>query len=154
MPSSRTRPTRNPMFHRVLGNVSDIEAHDKSEEENNLEEEFSHIEKNDRLYFFEKLTMTRLKQILFLGMTSGAFPWKWNKTQYRIDKFSPTLSKCWKLFRNLLLLPTCCIIIFQIYTFWQLASSGSGAVLCFRRCRSCSRPSGGCPNRCAASPRG
>lgn len=132
VPSSRTRPTRNPMFHRNTDEACDIENEQsiselpstdqneqtKSESNSKTENELS------RPYFFDKTTMSRLKHIMFLGMTTGTFPWKWDNSKHKIEQFSPTFLKLWKLFRLLFAIQSCCITVFQAHVFWQLASSG------------------------------
>lgn len=132
VPSSRTRPTRNPMFHRNPDESCDIESgqsiselpsndqndQTKSESNSKTESELS------RPYFFDKTTMSRLKHIMFLGMTTGTFPWKWDNSKHKIEQFSPIFLQVWKLFRLLFAIQSCCITVFQAHVFWQLASSG------------------------------
>lgn len=130
--SSRTRPTRNPLFHHNSQESFDVEDGQPQTEdslqdstEKNQFEQNPNIGTNDRPYLLGSHTLSRLKQILFLGMTSGTFPWKWDKSKHQIYNFSPKFSKGWELFRALFAFQTCCITIFQVYIFWQTASSGN-----------------------------
>ncbi len=132
VPSSRTRPTRNPMFHRNPDKVYDIEnGQPPSEPPSDDQREEIQLEPNpktepiSRPYLLDKLTLTRLKHIIFLGRTTGTFPWTWDNKEHKITTFSPVYTKCWKLFRFLFTIQTCCITVFQAHIFWNLASSGT-----------------------------
>lgn len=76
----------------------------------------------ERPHLLDKATMNRLRQLLVLGASSGAFPWTWNKKEYRIDKWNPTLEKLWKFQWCFVTIQTACLTIFQFYSFFTRVS--------------------------------
>ncbi|ODM90022.1 Glucose 1,6-bisphosphate synthase [Orchesella cincta] len=116
---SGKRATRDPAFHLEEGENEEDE--DEQARPPNIptyipmktREEYI----KDRPYFLDKTTMTRLKQILILGMFSGTFPWKWNSKTHRIDKWSPTFEKLWNFQWFFVTIQTALLTGFQFYSF-------------------------------------
>jgi len=77
-----------------------------------------------RPFFLNKKTMNRLRQLLLLGMTSGAFPWTWNKKTNRIDKWSPGMERWWYYMWAVTTVQTSILTGFQIYSFFARMTTG------------------------------
>ncbi|CAL8111301.1 unnamed protein product [Orchesella dallaii] len=119
VPQSGRRVTRDPAFHSM---------EDGYDEEDDFHANPSNIPTyipiksreeyvKERPYFLDKTTMTRLKQILLLGMCSGTFPWKWNSKTHQIDRWSPILEKLWDYQWFFVTIQTACLTGFQFYSF-------------------------------------
>lgn len=67
--------------------------------------------------------MSRLQQILFLGLYSGTFLWKWDENDQRICKLSRKYQKLYQRFRVLFVIQILCIVLYQIYILRRVASS-------------------------------
>lgn len=72
-----------------------------------------------RPYLLDQTVMARLKQLILLGKTSGAFPWSWNKKEHRIDKWGSLMEGLWKCSWAFFTLQTLCLTIFQFYSFYS-----------------------------------
>lgn len=131
------RVTRNPNFH-----VIDIEKENEvhfldnqgpkmpDPEPNDIDNEFEkcprHPTLQNRSHFLDPSTMSRLRQLLLLGMTSGSYPWIWNAKEYRIDKWSPLLEKLWYCQWYPWFIQTVCLACFQFYSFFNHISQSDG----------------------------
>jgi hypothetical protein len=125
--SSATRITRDPTF-----NLRMEEEEEFSYSENGLDDDaFSrpgsawessrdksaHVLTRPNL--LDKTVMTRLRQLLLLGMTSGAFPWTWNKKTTRIDKWPRWAERLWIYFWIFSTIQTTFLTGFQFYSFYS-----------------------------------
>ncbi|CAL8132912.1 unnamed protein product [Orchesella dallaii] len=124
--TNKLRVTRNPIFH-------------MENQENNYEEEVNDhydVEKApnaeilgvaDRPYFLDKQTITRLRQVLLLGMFSGTFPWRWNARTHRVDKWSPAWEKSWKILWAIHFIQTSVLTLYQCYFLIKSIPKGPNA---------------------------
>lgn len=135
--SSRHRVTRDPGF--TLPEVEDnFDYNDGSlgdyYEEEDVELGYGHSrrpgstfvdatrksqEALDRPYLLDSTVMARLKQLVLLGKTSGAFPWSWNKKEHRIDRWSPTWERVWVAIWAFVTIQTLLLTMFQFYSFYS-----------------------------------
>ncbi|CAL8131196.1 unnamed protein product [Orchesella dallaii] len=115
--SSRSRVTRNPLFHEESEESSQEEK--DSDDDTEKASEFDASGMTDRPYFLDKWTMIRLRHIILLGMFSGAFPWKWNAKKHRIDNWSLGWEKAWKIQWLIFTIQTSLLSIFQVYALWH-----------------------------------
>jgi hypothetical protein len=127
-----SRPTRNANFHQFPGTIAE-----EFEEEFGEEEEIVHNFDFDdeasghrpdanhhRPHFLNLKTMRRLRQLLILGGTSGAFPWVWNKKTNRIDKWSTKMERFWYYMWAVTTVQTTILTGFQIYSFFARMTNG------------------------------
>ncbi len=63
--------------------------------------------------------MRRLKQVLWLGQKSGAFPWKWDAKTSRIEKWSAFFEKIWCYQWAIVLVQTVFLSVFHLNVFWN-----------------------------------
>ncbi|CAL8132916.1 unnamed protein product [Orchesella dallaii] len=109
--SSKERITRDPTFY--------MEIHDNTFDEDYVDyNSGSHLYLDaggmkERPYFLDKLTIRRLRQILFLGLFSGTFPWIWNSKKNRIDKWNRGCEKAWKIMWVILFIHTSVLTLYQ-----------------------------------------
>ncbi|CAL8128904.1 unnamed protein product [Orchesella dallaii] len=120
---SNSRVTRDPTFH-----MEDDEDDDEREIENgwmsppstqNSQSGFGTAE--ERPYFLDKTTMTRLRQIILLGVFSGTFPWTWNSKKHRVDRWSPGWEMVWNIQWFFVTVQTGVLTLFQFYPMYMTA---------------------------------
>lgn len=113
------RATRDPIFHDNNFDDEDIlNNRTNSVEIPKISGPISRLETSDnRSHLLDNSTVNRLRQLLILGACSGAFPWTWNKKEYRIDKWRPLFEKLWNVQWFFVTIQTACITVFQFYSF-------------------------------------
>lgn len=72
-----------------------------------------------RTHFLDKSTISRLRQVILLGATSGALPWRWNEQEYHIDDWSPSNKKLWRIQWSIISFKAFLLAIFNVYIFIQ-----------------------------------
>ncbi len=121
-----SRVTRHPSFH-YEPNTKDT----KQENENSKKPEEECIEGKqfiglgafnkrkyvehsikDRECFLDKYKMKRLGQLIWLGIFTGSFPWKWNSKINRIEKWSVYMEKMWWIQWLVVAIQTCVLTVF------------------------------------------
>ncbi|CAL8143315.1 unnamed protein product [Orchesella dallaii] len=119
--NSRWRITRDPRFHVELAEDSENELELVNSHHQYQQEEADPDEKiiRDRPYFLDKKMMSRLRQILILGMFSGTFPWSWNERKHKVDKWNPTLISAWNIQWVFVSLQTTILTLFQFYSMYK-----------------------------------
>lgn len=137
--SSSTRITRDPGFS-LPGRVQDDYDYDIFEDDVELgfgpgsrkisnAAFVSPAQKTDealaRPYLLDATVMTRLKQLLLLGKTSGAFPWSWDKRTHRINRWSPGWEKVWVVVWAFVTVQTVFLTGFQFYSFFARVGAGN-----------------------------
>jgi len=122
--SSSTRITRDPTF-------SSVHMDDNDEDDDNNGKGFSSEQKESwelgeksadvlsRPNLLDSTVMARLRQLLLLGTTSGAFPWNWNKKTVQIDKWPPWAEKLWVIMWFFVTIQTAFLTGFQFYSFYS-----------------------------------
>ncbi|CAL8140069.1 unnamed protein product [Orchesella dallaii] len=126
--SIKKRVTRDPKFH--------LEEEDEYPTDFNTDRHSSvysgsidykspEFYKNQRSHFLDKATMNRLRQLLILGASAGAFPWKWNNKEKRIDKWSPFMERVWKVQWFFVTIQTTFLTGFQFYSFFNRVSGSN-----------------------------
>lgn len=118
--TSASRATRNPIFD--MENYSHDKFLDDQTSPASPHSRPASSYVKDRPYFLDKTTMTRLRQLLILGASSGAFPWYWNRKHCRIDKWSPMFEKIWVIQWFFVTIQTLFLTIFQFYSFFNRVS--------------------------------
>ncbi|CAL8128907.1 unnamed protein product [Orchesella dallaii] len=122
---SNLRVTRDPAFH-----MEDDEDNNEGEIENGWisppssprsqsQSGFGTVE--ERPYFLDKTTMTRLRQIILLGVFSGTFPWTWNSKKHRVERWSPGWEKLWNVQWFFVTVQTGILTLFQFYPMYKTA---------------------------------
>ncbi|CAL8075886.1 unnamed protein product [Orchesella dallaii] len=109
--SSTTRITRDPTFHIDVEDTDVIKDYMDYDSERAPYSDAGGVK--NRQYFLDKLTIRRLRQILFLGLLSGAFPWIWNSKKHRIDRWTRGWEKAWKIQWLILFIHTCVLTLYQ-----------------------------------------
>lgn len=91
------RVTRDPRFHEPLDETVTHRSDMVNHVELGPEGLYSTSRKSatERTHFLNATTMTRLRQLIILGASSGAFPWRWNGKEHRIDKWAATKERLW-----------------------------------------------------------
>lgn len=128
--NSRSRVTRDPNYHETEVYAGFDSDSDPDYDDNENTQDFIglgpfekrtvvHDSIRKRKQFLDKYSMQRLKQLLWLGITSGAFPWWWNERNCRIDKWSPAGELAWKFQWFFVTFQTGCLSLFQIYAFFH-----------------------------------
>ncbi|CAL8132910.1 unnamed protein product [Orchesella dallaii] len=110
--TNKLRVTRNPTFH--MENEQDKnedEVYDNYDVERGPQSE--KLGAADRPYFLDKQTITRLRQILLLGLFSGTIPWRWNAKKHRVEKWSPAWEKSWNIFWVIFFIHTSVLTLYQ-----------------------------------------
>ncbi len=119
--SNRTnsRVTRDPMFHENdFDDDGSSQGDLHSATSSAVSRPIARPELSDnRSHLLNNATVNRLRLLLVLGATSGAFPWTWNKKEYRIDKWRPLFEKLWKVQWVFVTIQTACLTVFQCYSF-------------------------------------
>lgn len=118
--NSAGRVTRNPAFHVNYPDEEELFSERGSAVYTPpLKPSSEYIQ--DRPNLLDKATINRLtlrlRMLLILGASSGAFPWYWNRKENRIDKWRPWLEKLWKVQWFIVTIQTACLTVFQIYSF-------------------------------------
>lgn len=112
---SAQRVTRNPTFHdpSLPEVVTDKPPKQRKYRPPRKMEGFT------RSRFLDGSTMSRLHHLLWLGVTSGAFPWSWNEQEYCIDKWGPTMEKIWWIQWIFVSIQSFFLNIFNFYVFFH-----------------------------------
>lgn len=113
------RITRNPAFHVDIPEEDEI-LFDQPVSTPPPRAPSEYI--GDRHHLLDKPTVNRLRVLLLLGGTSGAFPWYWNHKDFRVERWHPFMEKLWKLQWLFVTIQTACLTIFQMYSFYHRVS--------------------------------
>lgn len=116
-PSLNHHVTRNSAYH-IIGVADDILGTVPSKIETmSLSSQKTPETCHNRPYFLDNSTMSRLKQIISLATCSGTVPWRFNTKSHKIDRWSPSLEKLWRLQWYFITLQTVCLTVYQFYSF-------------------------------------